>query len=669
MEKLKENTQEINKKSIEKNINSEEIKTQISIFLYDSWIKSPWERKEIFWILEEKIGEKKILEISSSFPNLKILVEQNSKKEIFVFNVEEKKFVENIEENVSELPKKFEETQNIFDAMDEIFKQNKKEVFGELNKEDILKTDNFDKNWLKLKWKNLRDLQIILKENFEFLKNSQINFSKEQRKIFLYFERRYLEIVMWVWDFYEWMFLLETQGDFEKYTDNLVKNSNLTELFVWLVKLHKQIDENNFKSENVENSNRLLLTTLSSKIFEKLKEKNANPQEFLFLAKIITGRWSYNEKNWSFEKVDIDDDFRENLLASEILSYLFKRKWWIFEKINFKNLDKKLIWKNVSDVCKDFDDLMTKATWQENPENLKTFFGFDSKKFSWKKYEDLSLEDQIKLSSIKNFTEKLEKKLNPKKVYWPYAVGQMNQKPEKIDFWELIRDSVLDSTEEAIESFDEIISSDNIFEKSYYSPKSAKDFWLTWVDKEIFDLFKDLNWTWIFKMSDNSFEATKTWAKMIWLIWVVILAASIPWVNSLVLQWAIAGWVWSIASWGFFPKWYDTKTEAFTDLWSDLVVWTVTWAVWWQLTTYGISKWGTHMPVSKQALLNWADVWLLGFLPEFYRIETVEKYFHEEKLLQEETWKKVSLAELYEKKDKKEQENRKILEQIDYVWY
>jgi|GEM_PF-1139083 hypothetical protein len=86
------------------------------------------------------------------------------------------------------------------------------------------------------------------------------------------------------------MFLLETQGDFEKYTDNLVKNSNLTELFVWLVKLHKQIDENNFKSENVENSNRLLLTTLSSKIFEKLKEKNANPQEFLFLAKIITGR-------------------------------------------------------------------------------------------------------------------------------------------------------------------------------------------------------------------------------------------------------------------------------------------------------------------------------------------------------------------------------------------
>ena len=57
MEKLKENTQEINKKSIEKNINSEEIKTQISIFLYDSWIKSPWERKEIFWILEEKIGE------------------------------------------------------------------------------------------------------------------------------------------------------------------------------------------------------------------------------------------------------------------------------------------------------------------------------------------------------------------------------------------------------------------------------------------------------------------------------------------------------------------------------------------------------------------------------------------------------------------------------------
>jgi|GEM_PF-2678275 hypothetical protein len=36
MEKLKENTQEINKKSIEKNINSEEIKTQISIFLYDS---------------------------------------------------------------------------------------------------------------------------------------------------------------------------------------------------------------------------------------------------------------------------------------------------------------------------------------------------------------------------------------------------------------------------------------------------------------------------------------------------------------------------------------------------------------------------------------------------------------------------------------------------------
>ena len=99
MEKLKENTQEIDKKSTEKTIKSDEIMGKIFDFLEEDWVDL-YEKNEIFWILEQKLGEKKILEISSSFPNLKILVEQNSKKEIFVFNVEEKMFVENIEENV-----------------------------------------------------------------------------------------------------------------------------------------------------------------------------------------------------------------------------------------------------------------------------------------------------------------------------------------------------------------------------------------------------------------------------------------------------------------------------------------------------------------------------------------------------------------------------------------
>ena len=175
-----------------------------------------------------------------------------------------------------------------------------------------------------------------------------------------------------------------------------------------------------------------------------------------------------------------------------------------------------------------------------------------------------------------------------------------------------------------------MFSSNNIFNKSFWTGKKAEDFWLAWVQKEAYELFINMNWIWLLNISDT----TKSWAKLLWQIWVVLVAsvcaAIVTWGWSLALQWAVAWAVWSWASWIAFPRWYDTKKEAVVDLTSDLIIWTWTWAIWWKLTEPAIRKvsklfWNW---VTTKSVVTWTDIALLWFIPETWRIWQIEKNFH-----------------------------------------
>ena len=599
-----------------------EIRADIYDFLKDNY--DSLKINDLLDKMEDELENKQILKFSYNSPNISFKIKENWKEKNIIFNLNEEKFYSENESNekLKEIPKKLEKWWILLSAMEEIFTQNQKEFFWEINDEDVLKTDIFNKNGLNITWKKLRDLQIIYRENQKELFDLPLN--EKQKKDFLNQQKQYVNMFVWIWDEYEWWatYLLETEKHFNQILDSIVKNSSLTELFTYMAMIHQKIDQNNWQSISVKKSYKIFIDQLNSFVLNRLKKENAKDEDFVTFSKLLIWKWS-----------DIDDDLRNSTLATESLMYVFTRKWWWFEKLNIKDLDKSLFWVNVSDKIKELKEEFKKA-WIEVQNDMSFILlsiGFwrlyNNKE---KNYKDLDFEAQTELSVLNKFIKKFKRKRQ--------SYDRRNKKnildKNKINWWEEIRDILKEVSSEYIEeSQDEIerlFSSNNIFNKSFWTGKKAEDFWLAWVQKEAYELFINMNWIWLLNISDT----TKSWAKLLWQIWVVLVAsvcaAIVTWGWSLALQWAVAWAVWSWASWIAFPRWYDTKKEAVVDLTSDVIIWTWTWAIWWKLTEPAIRKvsklfwnWATT-----KSVVTWTDIALLWFTPEIWRIWQIEKNFH-----------------------------------------
>lgn len=599
-----------------------EIRADIYDFLKDNY--DSLKINDLLDKMEDELENKQILKFSYNSPNISFKIKENWKEKNIIFNLNEEKFYSENESNekLKEIPKKLEKWWILLSAMEEIFTQNQKEFFWEINDKDVLKTDIFNKNGLNITWKNLRDLQIIYRENQKELFDLPLN--EKQKKDFLNQQKQYVNMFVWIWDEYEWWatYLLETEKHFNQILDSIVKNSSLTELFTYMAMVHQKMDQNNWQSISVKKSYKIFIDQLNSLVLNRLKKENAKDEDFVTFSKLLIWKWS-----------DIDDDLRNSTLATESLMYVFTRKWWWFEKLNIKDLDKSLFWVNVSDKIKELEEEFKKA-WIEVQNDMSFillsigFWRLSNNKE--KNYKDLDFEAQTELSVLNKFIKKFKRKRQ--------SYDRRNKKnildKNKINWWEEIRDILKEVSSEYIEeSQDEIerlFSSNNIFNKSFWTGKKAEDFWLIWSQKEAYELFVNMNWIWLLNISDT----TKSWLKLLWQIWVVLVASVcatiITWWWSLALQWAVAWAVWSWASWIAFPRWYDTKKEAVVDLTSDVIIWTWTWAIWWKLTEPAIRKvsklfwnWATT-----KSVVTWTDIALLWFVPEFWRIWQIEKKFH-----------------------------------------
>ena len=599
-----------------------EIKIDIYNFLKDNY--DPLKINDLLDKMEDELENKQILKFSYNSPNISFKIKENWKEKNIIFNLNEEKFYSENElnEKLKEIPKKLEKWWILLSAMEEIFFQNQKEFFWEINDKDVLKTDIFNKNGLNITWKNLRDLQIIYRENQKELFDLPLN--EKQKKDLLNQQKQYVNMFVWIWDEYEWWatYLLETEKHFNQILYSIVKNSSLTELFTYMAMVHQKMDQNNWQSISVKKSYKIFIDQLNSLVLNRLKKENAKDEDFVTFSKLLIWKWS-----------DIDDDLRNSALATESLMYVFTRKWWWFEKLNIKDLDKSLFWVNVSDKIKELEEEFKKA-WIEVQNDMSFillsigFWRLSNNKE--KNYKDLDFEAQTELSVLNKFIKKFKRKRQ--------SYDRRNKKnildKNKINWWEEIRDILKEVSSEYIEeSQDEIerlFSSNNIFNKSFWTGKKAEDFWLIWSQKEAYELFVNMNWIWLLNISDT----TKSWLKLLWQIWVVLVASVcatiITWWWSLALQWAVAWAVWSWASWIAFPRWYDTKKEAVVDLTSDVIIWTWTWAIWWKLTEPAIrevSKLFWNWATTK-SVVTWTDIALLWFVPEFWRIWQIEKKFH-----------------------------------------
>lgn len=580
-----------------------------------------------------KLKDNRFLKVSYLSPNLIFEVINNWKKEKIIYNLDTNSFQENVDRNISLVPKKLEKWQNLLSAMEEIFSENDKEKFWELNDLDKLKVDTFNKDWLNLKGKTLREIQVIFRENLKELDSLQVSFNDAQKKDFLRQQKRYLEIFMWVWDKYEWWasYLVETRNNFLKISENIVYNSSLSEIFLYMLELHQKIDDNNYQSTSVERSYKILMETINSLLLERLKKENASDKDFVNFSKIITWRNEY--KNWSFTNIDIDDNLRNPELATESLMFIFTRKGWMFEKMNIKNLDTNLKNTKVENKISELDSEIKKHDlWFETEVFLQQINFSDLLRNKDKNYEQLDFESQTKLSILNN----LIKKLKAKRSSWI----KVSISSEKNNFLTILWEVSWDYIEQLNENIEELFSSDNVFDKTYWTEKTSEDFKLTWIHKEAFDLFMNMNWVWLLTISDSWINILKQTWKITWVLTASILAAILTWWTSLIAQWAVAWAVWSASSWAFMPKWYDTVSEMWTDLSSDLALWTVTWAAWWKLTSWWINRfwkiwqnWIRDITRTQSSIINWTDIFALWLAPEFARSIYIDKIFHNQNMI------------------------------------
>ena len=137
-----------------------EIRADIYDFLKDNY--DSLKINDLLDKMEDELENKQILKFSYNSPNISFKIKENWKEKNIIFNLNEEKFYSENESNekLKEIPKKLEKWWVLLSAMEEIFTQNQKEFFWEINDKDVLKTDIFNKNGLNITWKNLRDLQI-----------------------------------------------------------------------------------------------------------------------------------------------------------------------------------------------------------------------------------------------------------------------------------------------------------------------------------------------------------------------------------------------------------------------------------------------------------------------------------------------------------------------------
>ncbi len=579
-------------------------------------------------------------------------VVKDNRSEKLVFDIETQKFIEFSRETQIEATKKIEEAENLLDAMDYIFYKNNQDWFGKLNDEDILKTNIYDKGNLKIQGKNLRDLQILFVKNLDFLLKNKKQLNDSQVEKLQTQQKKYLKILMWVWDVYEgWAkYLLDTKDRFETIAENIVNGEPLTEVFVYMAELHQKIDYNNHQSTSVAKSYKMLMDYLSQKLFDRLVREKASEKDFVIFSQLLTGR-DGTIKKWEKLPGSIDGDLRNSTLALQALCAVFLREWGLFENMNIATVDPEL--KNVqTDKVLEWLEKELRTSLGDEKYTVEEFL-IDVQfpellQCWWKECKELSFENQSRIAVLKKLTHKIKAKrvsdLASRRGYLP------NKKMSPEDIVTLMKEVWEDYINDTVKRIDDLFSSDNPLDSTFWNGKTAEEFNLKWPQKEAFDLFKEINGTGMFDLSDDSIAAWKKAAK----IWVIVAAAigtSIllpPASVGFIVSDAAAGAVASGVSWIVFPKGYDSEKEAAWDLSTDVALGAGTWAIWWGMT----KAWAPPgMSTLKRSTAVWVTDVALGMWAEMGRVEIMDSIFHDQDMIID-TEDNNSLEELYKNSKK-----------------
>lgn len=528
---------------------------------------------------------------------------------------------------IEQISHSLEELEIVLNAMDSIFSNNLTwaNTYWSIDEDDIFTPDKSISPWKDID--NLPEsLSLVylqklaesmiwkLDTNIENLPDKAI---KENKRKLSEYSEKYIDFVMGIGAKYEWgaaIFKEEASGIQDdpdtphdesiqhnvsedkvfELLDFMVENKSIDELLQYMVDAHYKIDLNDYQSTEVERSYNAWRHTVHTSVLNKMKEENVEDEYFLQYSRIVTGRESKytqninpTDTNWGLINDRIDNRYKDPEAAQDALLHVCNRENGIISKIqtqpwsNFVVEDPEM-W-NLSPF--DVLDLATSSIhknveWmQDNIQSWNVFLreiGFGDIVNSIApdtQYHDLDLAQKMKIAILLRVSKKL------------------NRKRKKIDT-NTLADVFIDATQDGqkvlIDSFE-----DN-FNDGWFGTKSAKDFNLTGVDSEIFELYMDIEWIGFFNPADNTksliFEITKIAALIAPIIligiWTAIILAptTLVGIAGTAAAGAALGWISAIGlSTVIHPKWYDTSAELLTDIGSDFALWAWLWAwvAWW----------------------------------------------------------------------------------------
>lgn len=564
---------------------------------------------------------------------------------------------------------KLEEKREMLElAMESVFLDNTW-ITDELDEKDRFNLKKFEKqvsSW-KIKipnWKNISEILDLLKpfagKNLLELRK-EIDLSEENLK--KYYEiiwdtkkstsilERQISHYAWIWDKYEgWARLFSmNSAELNEKTDEIVAKKTVSELIEYIRFLNNTIDDNWKIDDMAKAMNESVIKNISEKTFTKIKNTKAPNREVLNFIQVITWRKLTQEKNWKISKshlrVDVFRDFKQTEIANKALVYLLYDRW-IIDKISKQqkvNLQTEVFkWKENNSVSSILDESMKKfeklGLWEEQKEKIL------SETWIWKieknkKISDLSFDETLLLGSIYSISNDIEKNISNLK----------NKKPEEIISF--LQEKNMESAKKIFEDLNESLDKNFWATLLDWNWKNWKDFWLSWEEAEIFDLYGNVNWRWVFTLSDdNWFYKNILWNEQTWVVMAVWVATAFIVLSPAIMA---AWWVWLLIAWAKIwltttiasqlmdKKWYANIKEAAAwvalqwaiDIWSSalftagsgILIWwawpKIYWSFWKTLTKEvawkNISSWTqkTLENISKES----ADVMVSRFNNIFLR--------------------------------------------------
>lgn len=494
---------------------------------------------------------------------------------------------------------------NLNSAIEKIFYDNNFWINWEIKDNDKLISSRF---WKDLKYKTLWELKDLLDiENKKLFKVYDITWETSKKQELL---KQEIKIYTWIWDDYEWWawYFELSLPEISSKVEELCSSMSMKEVFEYIRRINKDIDWNFRRWDMVQQVNQKLVNALYSYSFERLKKENSDNKKFIELIKVMTWRWKLKIENWEkYEEMQDFDyendilwfnmslDFANTVLANHVLIHLMYKEWGLLskgdkEKNNSKDgkirkkqkikiEDENLNWKTPQEVISEAKNIFNNSVDNKVPDYWVIMLGllwYDKFLNISKSYDELSFNEKIEIWSLARIV---------------IEIKNWNISKDKINNQNYLTELSKNITWDTFETLNESLSDNFDSNLSNINWKDAKDFNLKWTEAEIFELYQDINWAWVFDIKDSNIpwiDKIAMWITLVsalFILWPIFVA----WASKYTFYSGFVAWskLW-LVSWVsgqvFSRQWYESYTEWFLDItsqiWIEVIIsalFTATW--------------------------------------------------------------------------------------------